>query len=473
MLDIATLLKNLFSATAMRIISSLLSFLLISYLARVWDVAQLGQFSTLFSIFLFLFQIPLLGLHIVLIRDIAANPEKKQSYTTTALALSLFVSLFLALSVILIGQSIYPESMHSAITLIAVSNLLFAITAVIESVLIAQEKMPVVVWGTIIENLFRVACGFALAYSGFGITPIVACFVIGRLLALIVYQYLANVWSYVDIKSISINTFQLFVRKIPTVFIILLLSTVIGRFDFILLSILGSMRDVGLYSPAFKIYEMGLMVPSMLTVVIYPTLARFFDSDRAVFDQLYTHLVRFIIILGTPALTLVAYFSADIIALFFGQEYLSSHIALKLLLGALLLITVDQILIAITYAAKRDDLELKVLAISSIIYLSLLFLLIPKIGFMGAAIATLTAAITKLFVRYLLIAGKLHLPSLPKTLLGPILATIVMLLLLAWSPVSNVFINAIAATVSYSIILILTRGITRQDFQYVKSIATK
>lgn len=473
MLDVVTLLKNLFSATVMRIISSLLSFLLISYLARVWDVDQLGQFSTLFSIFLFLFQIPLLGLHIVLIRDVAAKPEKTKSYTSTALALSVFVSLFLALSVILIGQSIYPESMHTAIVLIAVSNLLFAVTAVIESVLIAQEKMPVVVWGTIIENLFRVACGFSIAYYGFGITPIVACFVIGRILALIVYQRLANVQRFVDIQSISTSTLQLFIRKIPTVFIILLLSAIIGRFDFILLSILGTMRDVGLYSPAFKIYEMGLMIPSMMTVVIYPTLARFFDNDRPVFNQLYIHLIRFVIILGTPVLILVAYFSTDIIQLFFGQEYLSSHIALKLLLGALLLISIDQILIAITYAAKRDDLELKVLAISSVIYLSLLFVLIPKMGFMGAAIATLTASITKLIVRYLLIAGKLHLPSLPKTLLGPILAAAVMVLLLIYSPVNNIITNTFIAVLFYSIVLVLAKGISLRDVQYLKGVIAK
>lgn len=469
-MDIVKLLKHFLSATAMRLVSSLLSFLLIGYIARTWEVAQLGQFSTLFSLFLFLLQIPLLGLHVVLIREIAVEPDKTKSYTTTALILSLCVSVFLAAIVIAFGVNAYPEVMLPAMLWIAASTVFMAVTAVVEATLIAKEKMPVVVWGTVIENLFRVGMGFLLVHLGYGITPIMACFFIGRLLALVVYQYLANIRGYLEISQFSGEILRLFFSKIPTVFVILLLSVIVGRFDFILLSILGSMQEVGLYSPAFKIYEMGLMVPSMMTVVIYPTLARFFERDKPSFDQLYTNLVRLIVVLGVPALGVLAYFSSDIITLFFGEAYSETGFALQLLLAALLLITVDQILIATTYAAKRDDLELMVLAVTCAVYLVLLVILIPSMGYIGAAIATFSAAVTKLLVRYAVVAKKLVLPSIRSSMLGPILGFLVAGGLLLSDILPGAVANIAGALLVYTLMLALFKGVTMNDVRFVQKL---
>ncbi|HWX76191.1 MAG TPA: hypothetical protein VNY32_01875, partial [Candidatus Acidoferrales bacterium] len=97
MLKLSNVLKNLGSGTLGRFLGALLGVFLAIYMACKWSVDAFGQYSIIFNYFQLLQQAPLLGLHLLLVRDAAARPDDRRAEMVTAGSLGLVVSVPLAI----------------------------------------------------------------------------------------------------------------------------------------------------------------------------------------------------------------------------------------------------------------------------------------------------------------------------------------------------------------------------------------
>lgn len=457
----------------MRVLTAFISFVFFSLLARKWGAEALGEFSTVFSIFMFLMQIPLLGLHLLIARKVAASPETTQDQATNALLLSLAVSVVLIFTVGIWGQWAYSEGMQLALWLIALSTLFMAITSVTEAVLIGQEKMQIIALANIGESVFRVSISLILIALDFGLSSVVGTFVFARLIAIAIYYQSGVIGEVFNRESISFSHIKDYLKQCPTFFGILLLSVVIGRFDIIILSVLGTMKDVGLYSPPFKIYEIGLMIPSMITIVLFPVFSRCFQSSREKFDNLYLNLFRFILALGLPLVILLANSAGYLIGLIFGEEYIAGSEVLSILSLAILFVALDQILSCVTLASNKEGLELKVLMVACGVYLVLLFVMITFLGYIGAAVATTVASFVKLTVRYIWIRKELNIPEAVSLIYRPVISMLFLLLLLYFTKDMNIFLSSFLALITYISVLFAVKGITLNQLTSFKKSMTE
>lgn len=74
----------------------------------------------------------------------------------------------------------------------------------------------------------------------------------------------------------------------------------------LLMSKLATAEQLGLYAAVYKLFEMGLMVPQVITVVLLPRLGELrAQSVEAMTQGLVTYL-RFPIVLGAPFLILMS-----------------------------------------------------------------------------------------------------------------------------------------------------------------------
>jgi O-antigen/teichoic acid export membrane protein len=420
-MNIRKALRNLFSLSFMRLFSALASFVLFNILARYWGSELLGEFSTITTYFMLLMQIPLLGLHLLIIRDVAANPGKTGAVVSSAMAISLSVSILLVVIVSCIGRFLYPESLHAAFYVLSLSCIPTAFIVVIESLLIGQEKVHTMALVNIVESVLRSLVCILLFWAGFGLVALISVYLICRFAAMFAYLLNSGINTYLK-SGIDRRQVALYMVKMPTFLAILIFSASIGRLDFIFLSLVGNMQDVGLYAVPFKLYELGLMIPSMIVMVLFPTFARLFNESRTHFNQAYSLLVRAMVISGLPACITVAYLSSDILHLLFGEEYMQGTHVLQLLSFAVLFMGLDQLLSTIILAGKREDLELKVLAITFIAYLAMLTALVPAYGISGAAWATFLATFIKLIMRYVYAVRNIEMPDLASQILPPVLS---------------------------------------------------
>ena len=456
----------------MRILTALFSFVLFGLIARSWGPERLGEYSTIFTYFIFLMQFPLLGLHIVVARDIAACHDDIGRYITASSVLSLFISFIIALMVVAIGWWGYGAQLHEAFFILALTCFPTAIIVSIESALIGREKMTLISKVNIIESVIRTVLSTALVAIDAPLVLLVAVLLFGRLIALALYLVEVNKVVNWGANLFDSSLLKSLVKQAPLFFGILVFSASIGKLDLIFLSLWGGgMHDVGIYSAAFKIYEVGVMVPAMISVVLFPIFSRLYAHSLYDFAQQFSIITRIVCGIGLPFTIATCLFSPILLPLIFGAQYEESVFLFQLLCGAIFCTALDQLLSIVLLAAKQEKLELKVLAITFIIYMISLAYFIPHFGSLGAALATLIALVLKVFVRYYY-ARTIIGVTLVDLKMPPLLsAGIVMILLQYW--ISNLVLAILMGFVVYIVVMVLLKGITSNDLKQLSVFFTR
>jgi O-antigen/teichoic acid export membrane protein len=465
MLNLRRLRDNFVSAAAMRAGNALLSFMFFVVLARQWSEVRLGEFSTVLALFLLLYQAPLLGLHIPLIRDIAKRPERIGPLVVSGLTLGLTVALLLGVALSLVGILAYPPALHGAIWLVALSLVPCAVVVLAEAVLVAQERLTAVATANMIESVVRTLAWLALVRLGFGLTSLFACLVVTRALMGAAYLRWMHVERHVHARDLSGAQIKELVRWCPTFLGIAVLAAAITRLDFVVLSQLGSLRDVGLYSPPYRLYEVALMAPSMLALVVFPAFSRLFEQSAAAFEQAVRGTIRLCVTIGLPCAITLAFLSEPVVRVLFGETYSAAHPVLQWLIFAPILAAVDQSMAMALLASGRQDLDLRVLATAAGFYLLALVLLVPWFGYRGAAIATFLTASVQVAARYRLVRRHLAIGSLTGAFARPAAAGAVMALTTAalW-PLAAGF-ALVGGLAGYVASLLLGRAVTPRELR--------
>jgi O-antigen/teichoic acid export membrane protein len=457
----------------MRILTAIFSFALFGFIARVWGPDGLGEYSTMFTYFIFLMQFPLLGLHIILARDIAAHPEDIGRYIASSCLLSFCTAVFLAIIIVVVGWWAYEESMHWPFFVLALTCFPTAIIVSIESALIGREKMTIISKVNIIESIVRSLLSAALVIMGAPLIALVIVLLLSRFISLWLYTVEIKQIMALGRGLIDLILLKQLVKQVPLFFGILLFSASIGKLDLIFLSFVGEgMHDVGIYSAAFKIYEMGVMVPGMISVVLFPIFARLYIHNRKNFTLQFSMITRLVSGIGLPCTILVCALAADIIPIIFGDQYEESIFLFQLLSGAIFCTALDQLLSLALISAKQEKLELRVLASTFVVYVACLLFLIPLYGSLGAAIATLIALVMKVLVRYYyarsIVGVTLFSLKIPSIIISGVAMSLVVFLLS-----SNVIVSICLGFAAYVLVLLLLKGVTKSDLQQLHAVFAK
>lgn len=463
MSDVSRLLSNVASMTVMRLLTAALSFSLLLIMARHWGAARLGEFSTVLAFFMLLQHLPLLGLHLPVARRIAAAPDDTAGQAVNALLLALPVAVVLVFAFGFLGQAWYPPSMQAAFWLIGAACLPTAFTVVGEAVLTGRECMKAVAGIYMVENVSRVAVGLLLVYSGAGLTQVITAFVLARIGAAAVFWRMAGLKRLCRGGVPGAGALAELVRRVPVFFAIMVLSVGFGRLDTIVLSKMGTMRDVGLYTPALRVYELAVMVPSMLAYVIYPMFSRYYGQSQDRFDSLSVQLVRAILLVGVPLVLLAAYLSTPVMTAMFGAQYARTGSVLHVLSFAVLFVALDQLLTVVLLSGHHEGIDLKVIGIAFVAYAVLLVVLIPRFGIQGAGVATLAAAAARLLIRFAYAVKAMRIPLPGTELLKGLAAGAPMAVILYAAPGRHFVITAVAAVAVYLVCALLIGSVTQRD----------
>lgn len=469
-MNILAFMRNFGSMGAMRIASAAMSFTFVVYIARLWGPRSLGEFSLALSYFVLLQQMPLLGLHIVLIRDIATDPAAARRHVFNAAFIALLASLVLAVAVGAAGQWLYQDGtgqLHAAMWLVGASMVPTGFICVAEATLIGQQRMHVLAGVNVAENIFRTTASLAAAYLGYGLAVIFTVFLLGRLLAAAAYFRWGELTENLDPKWLRRETIKGYVKQVPVFFGIMVFAAAINRLDFVLLSWLGTLYDTGLYSASYKLYEVGTMLPTLLMVVLFPYFAESYKASRGQFAAAFSAGVRLILLFLTPGVVLATFHAKTLMALF-GPEYADAYPVLRWLMPSLIAAALIQLFSVVLVVTENQRIDCQVLAIACIAYAVMLAVAIPYLGAIGAAMSTFGVAILQVALRYHFIGRRLRLPAAASAFVDAGTAALAMsavLYLLRAYPV----LAAAAGLAAYLSLLFARRAITMQQLFRLKS----
>lgn len=247
-----------------------------------------------------------------------------------------------------------------------------------------------------------------------------------------------------------------------------------ARLDQIMLqSILGSESLVGIYSFATRFAEVLRIIPLAFVASIFPQLCRAYRNRDGSFEEAYRRSFKYMNVVCIPAACASILLSKSVIEAASGK-YLAAAPILTVLLFAEIFVFLGIINNRLLVSSGRQTLDLLFTGSSAALNVILNLILIPRLDMMGAAVASLVAYATGPVLGLIIPFTRPFSKAMFTTSIRPLGASIVMLAVLWCSRGAlGVWPSAAVGIIAYLAVLLVTRGIDRQDLDLMKRAFTR
>ena len=204
------------------------------------------------------------------------------------------------------------------------------------------------------------------------------------------------------LKQIS-NTLHYAVRG----FLGVLAQTMNIQLGTILMAFFLETSEVGFYAIAMAIVARIWVVPDSICTILMPNLAQ----KEEVSDEFISRILRLVIIIVSVVSVGVALISKPFIRFGFGVDFLPVVTAIYILLIGTVARSLTKIITAYLLAINRPGTNSAIKLIFVLFYIGLLFILIPRYGFVGGPLATSFSFVMEMLITILVFARISHLKS--------------------------------------------------------------
>jgi len=398
------LLRGLKNASYLGIghfLSMIISFVGFIFIARLLGPNDYGIYATV-GAFVGMFDIiTVYGVNKVILREGAKDLSQMSDYLekTTGIK-NLFT--FIAIGVCIICSFFTPYSTQVKLYIILFSFTLIhkSFSGFLSTVYKAAEKMQYGAILTILNSIMFVSLSITFLYMGFGLLTLFIIALLSHFFNLIInYQLTKRILIFKFWNKIK---WDKHILKPALIFSILSFTYLLaGRIDLIMISIMGSSKDVGIYGVAYLITNVGIVTRTLIATAFFPIFVKAFSKNVIRWKR----LLRYSIIMGIGLLviaSIISLYSEQIILSFFGEKYFESGTILSVLIFYVAFYFFD---IPFSNALQATYNEMKILKISwiaPILNICLNYLFFKEFGLIGIAYSTLRVTCVNLILYMLM-----------------------------------------------------------------------
>lgn len=393
------ILKETFWSLATKVITFVLFYAIHIFLARSLGASEFGRWSYIFSIISVLIVISNFGLN-ASARKFVAQFNKTNDFSTivlTSIILRIVVSVIFSLLTLLAVSFIHTfgRSPQVILILVAVPFVFFSnISEFFKDIFIGAHR---IIFNFVINAVEYGSRLFLLAMLVTHITrletkEIIVVFSISVLLSsalglMFGYKLLKQSKQYsiskVFLKKVLAYSFPIFFGSIG-----FLIAT---EANVLMLAALSSEHEVGIYNAAAQLVNKAPHITWVLVMGVMPIFAKLSKENVTKYKKIFFNLLKYNTIVFLTIGLGIMLFGNLFFYTFFGIEYISSALVLKMLVPFMVLYST-----AIIFNSFLDYQGLAVkrtyyFVASSLINLALNLILIPRYGALGAAISTSSA----------------------------------------------------------------------------------
>lgn len=461
-----------------QIISYVLSFFSVAYLARYLGAAGFGTlsfaiaFTTLFSI------LADLGLQPLIVREVARDKSLAPKYLANVNLMKIILgSITFGLIALTINLMGYPQQTIYIVYIIGLSVVCNSLASTFYSIFQAHEKMEyqslaqvlsaaLMLVGVILAVKYHISIiGFSALYVLAGVVSLIYALGIFR------WKFSSSPsWSRQKI-AMDWGFWKITIKEALPFGLSAIFVTIFYWISSVMLSLMKGDVDVGWYNAAFRMVLVLLFLPTALNSAIYPIMSKFHLSSQDALRLSYEKYFKYMLILAVPIGTGTTLLANRIILLVFGDQYSPSTIALQILVWAAAFIFLGGAFYRLLEASNNQRKGTIAAGMCMILNIILNLLLISKYGYKGASIATLATEGFSLVVG-LWYCHKLGYP-MPKRLI-----TIAIKVAVASSAMAAfiMFFDGLtlplliaASALIYFMLLLVIRGIDKEDRDLVRA----
>lgn len=269
--------------------------------------------------------------------------------------------------------------------------------------------------------------------------------------------------KYCRIKLVRNPNISKHLPPILKFFVAVITQQIYVNSDIVMLGWITNTTEVGLYSTASKIFNIiNMMIASIFTVVLPQACSSYETGDYKRYSEILRKVLLFLIGLGLPCAVGMFVLSKELIILIAGAEYASASPALQIFAIALLFSYIHGFL-GNLLAIPMGDYNIGIVAavISSLTNIVLNAVLIPRYGFVAAALTTMIAELISALIFSKKINKNIHISRVGKPLVhsivGCFLISIFILVIKKSMIISsvNIIVMILGSVLIYGIILLI------------------
>jgi len=461
------------------ICNSLSGILLLPLLTKVLGVQEYGLYVQFVVTMSLVATIATLGLPYATVRFLSGEKNKKQIqddvYSTIAL-IALF-SAVIGIILLIIAGSTSKMLFDGRTNLVYILCILIPVECILLSFVnlfraFQETKKYAVV--SLIKTYAEMIAVYTVVITGYGIIFIALTIFIFRTLLLIILIII--IVRTIGLGWPRFSRLRDYLRfGLPTV-PGGLAAWVVGSSDRYLIGILQGTIYVGYYNPGYSLGSMINMLITPINFVLVSVLAKYYDENRMdLVRSIFNYSVKYFLVLALPAFFGVSLLSKPILELLSTSEIAEESYLVTpfIALGTLLFGVGGGIINFSLYLAKKTKILMYTWILAACVNFALDLILIPKLGIIGAAVASSIAYIVAFFFGIYFSTRYFKFIWDIASIIKIIVSSIIMVSFIKYfypQNTTDLIVIVCTSICIYIISLLAIKGISKEELTFLKKI---
>lgn len=325
---------------------------------------------------------------------------------------------------------------------------------------------------SLIQIIITIAFISLSTFFGAGLLGVLIAYILANVVFFILIMF--SIYNKLGFESPDMFSVKPYVTYCLPLIPSVLLTWVVEISDRYLIAYFLGLAPVAIYSTAYFFGKMTILFFAPIGTVLLPTISNLHDNQRVSDSNFYlSNSFRLFLLLAIPSFFGVTVLAKSLLIAFSSDDYTSGYLIVPIIgLGSIFYASAGFCSI-ILYVANKTKLFFYLGILGATINLILNITLIPKIGIMGSAIASL---VTLLFISIALFSISFRFISFSIDaifILKCILSSLPLVIILrALNPVGSAYIACSIglSALIYFIFIILLGGFSKQELEFIKDL---
>ncbi len=408
---------NVIFTSSAKVLGTVLALVSIGFITRYLGKEGFGEYSIVLAFFAFFSAVADLGLYAISTREISrpASDERKILGNVFALRIAASILVFV-LSPLVILLFPYSDRVKEGVVLAALAYVFASSYSVLIGLFQKRLAMDKVAVGEFIGKVVQLGTIVIVIRLNLGFLAVVSSLLFNMLVSFVII-YLWSRKFIIFSPRIDWGAWKRFIKESYPVGVSAVITFAYFKLDTILLSILKTSADVGIYNAAYKVVENIAFFPAMIIGLVLPLMSRYIFDNREKFAKVANKTFKVFLILSVPLIVGTFFLARSVIGIIGGAEFEESVQVLQILAFAMAFIFFGNFFMHVIIAGNQQKKLIVILLFCAVFNIGLNILLIPSYSYVGAAV---TSSLTELLVVVLsgLACWKLvkYVPSFDKSL---------------------------------------------------------
>ena len=450
-----------------KIISTILGLAAIAIMARYLDQAGFGQYTTIITFLSFFGIMADFGLTLVTAQMVSEPEAGRAAVLNNLFSLRLVSAvIFLGLAPLAVLFFPYDAIVKLGVAVASLSFFFAALNQILVGWFQKNLTMAVVSAAEVASRIILLA-GVVLAASlNLGLLSIMVVTVLSSLISFLIHYW----FSRRSIKitwQIDLAVWRRIIDKAWPIGLTIFFNLIYLRADILILSLLKSQSDVGIYGATYKVIDVLTTLPFMFAGLVLPILTVAWTQGNAEkFNKMLQRSLDAMFILAIPLIAGAQITAQPLMVLVAGQNFAAAGKVLKILILAIGFIFIGCLLAHAVIALDKQKKVIGAYIFTALTSLAGYLIFIPSHSYFGAAWVTVYSEAAIALFSFYMIRKYSQFQFNFSILFKALAAALIMVLSIYWliGQFNLLIIISLAAFI-YSASLFLLKGVNKEDFK--------